>query len=172
MEDRPPIEEATEQQIMNMINEKEYVNIICLMIPPRPGCQLFSVRLEHEYFKPDTSRNELFRMAIVKWQELSFMIINIPKEDEITAVMVAEECGLKFCKGRPVMIGTESPQGSVFPYFNEETCRTLENVRGHEVYKNQNHGELIKKEMMECEKILQKHMMELKKQGRWENGDL
>jgi hypothetical protein len=152
------IGKATKEDIMNLINEPGFINLVGMTFPPRPGVQIFSTRLEHECYKPDTDKNEEFRMAIVKWNDLHFSIVNIPEAGLMEALIIAEECGLRFAEGTPRMFGGNISEGATFPFFNEKTCRMLENVRGHEIYEKQNAMEIFKEETEQCKEIFKKHL--------------
>lgn len=123
--------DATLEDVAEFVRDPRNVHYIGMLMPPRPGVRLFSTRLEYEHYVPETVRNELFKIALINWEDIIWILVSIPKEDAPLAEKIAEECGLRFADGVPTIFASEGL--TQFP-VNEPNLFTLENIPGHRVY--------------------------------------
>lgn len=123
--------EATMEDIAEFVRDPRNVHYLGMMVPPRPGVRIFSTRLEYEHFVPGTTRNELYKIAIINWEDFIWILVSIPTGDASLAEKIAEECGLRFADGVPTIIASE---GIVQFPINEPNLFTLENIPGHQIY--------------------------------------
>lgn len=122
---------ATLEDVAEFMRNPRNVHYIGMLMPPRPGVRLFATRLEYEHYVPGTVRNELYKIAIINWEDIIWILVSIPKEDAPLAGKIAEECGLRFADGVPTIITSEGL--AQFP-VNETNLFTLENILGHRIY--------------------------------------
>ena len=109
------------------------VYFIGMFIPRRPGVELFATRLKYEHFPPWTDKNEDYVLRIINWQDMIWIIIDIPGECIEVARKIAEESGIKFADGVPTAISSE---GRVQFPLDGENVFTMENLPQHRVYNN------------------------------------
>lgn len=127
----------------------------------RIGAKLFNVKLEHSFFPPRSGKNHLFEMAFLRWPDsfgLSWVISSFPIEYRSHAEATANECGLRFADGIPIIIDHRGDHS--FP-LSGPTVFTLENIRGHQIYENGSLKDLEKEEMDLVEQILASDRLKL-----------
>lgn len=79
---------------------------VIIGMPDRLGVKGFIVQLEHRLFPPaDARQNDLFELFIMKWQEILWMVVSIPREYEGRARELAKEHGVKLADGIPMTFG-------------------------------------------------------------------
>lgn len=122
---------ATLEDVAEFVRNPRNVHYIGMLMPPRPGVRLFATRLEYEHYVPGTVRNELYKIAIINWEDIIWILVSIPKEDAPLAGKMAEECGLRIADGVPTIIASEGV--TQFP-VNETNVFTLENIPSHRIY--------------------------------------
>ncbi len=113
--------------------DPDRVYFIGMFIPRRPGVELFATRLKYEHFPPWTDKNEDYVLRIINWQDMIWIIIDIPGECIEVARKIAEESGIKFADGVPTAISSE---GRVQFPLDGENVFTMENLPQHRVYNN------------------------------------
>jgi hypothetical protein len=134
----------------------------------RVKSNLFATKMEYTYFPPRSGKNWQFEMVIIKWPmfgddpltklfappPMLFAVMSFPIEYRPQADAFAKECGLRIADGIPTVIS-----GGVIEHFplNGKTVFTLENITGHQVYKNDRTKceQLRQKEFAEVEKIIE-----------------
>jgi hypothetical protein len=123
-----------DQAFLEFVKDERWMHLIGMLIPPRPGVTEFMTTLEYTHFIPGTDRNELFQLRIWQWMDIAWVIVTIPRDDEEKARTVAKQAGLRLAPAFPVSV---DPDGNMvmFPVQGENVF-TLENQRGHPVYKN------------------------------------
>ncbi len=146
----------TNKEIMEIINNHDRINFIMMVNPRRVGVRLFATLLEYNYFEPATPLNGEYLLIITQWEEMAYMIISIPKDYLGSAIIVGKESCVSLSKGVPTLIGVGQ-----FPFYNEETCYTLENTPGHEVYKGGSVEKLLADEDKKCDHIIDTHKAKL-----------
>jgi len=122
---------VTLEDVAEFVRDPRNIHYLGMIVPPRPGVRLFCTRLEYKHYIPGTVRNELFKIALINWEDIIWMLISIPKGDAPLAGKIAEECGLRFADGVPTIIASE---GIVQFPVNESNLFTLENIPGHRIY--------------------------------------
>lgn len=110
--------EEARQEIEKYCGDPAKAVIVNLAI--RKGTRLFIVRLEHEHFAPRSGKNHMFEMMITHWNEMPFILIRFPLEYLDTARKVAEECGLHFTQGIPIMLGGNNNNIKIFDDIDAE----------------------------------------------------
>ncbi len=70
---------------------KDQTNLFIVGMMQRPGVSLFAVDLEYHHFNPDTSKNDLFQLGIITWEELQWCIIWVPIKYKELVWQVAEK---------------------------------------------------------------------------------
>lgn len=73
-------------------------------IEGRPGSLIWMTDLEYSYFEPDTPRNDLFQIYLMKWEDINWSIVQIPAEDFNIAQEFAAKYNLRFADGVPMVI--------------------------------------------------------------------
>jgi len=108
------------------------VGYILMLEPRRIGVLAFATFLEYRHFPP-LPRNDDFMMALLKWEEMKWAIICIPRSQEHLVPPILAELGLRIADGVPTCI---SSAGTTFFPIQQPNVFTIENVAGHFVYKN------------------------------------
>lgn len=121
------------KDVVKFCSNPNLVSYVAMLSPRRPGVVLFSVMLEHIFFKPGTEKNDNFVMHMMNWQDMTFGIISIPTNMKKAAEEVAKHAGVRIADGVPTMF---DPSGTVeiFP-ISKNNVFTLENESGHPMYK-------------------------------------
>lgn len=119
-------------QVRAFVADPKWMHFVGMLM--RPGVGGCAETLEHTHYKPGTPANDLFQLHIIKWEDLVWGLISIPIEDRSKMERAAAANGLRIANGVPFMIGPNGP--SRFPVENNRIF-TLENIKGHLVYKNQ-----------------------------------
>jgi hypothetical protein len=129
-----------DEDLRVFIDDPHFIHYLGMLIPPRPGVADCISLLENTYFKPGTTRNDLFVMRIIEWEELTWVMVSIPISDKGLMEKAAQVSGLRVADGVPTML--QGGGVSHFPVSNERVF-TLENCSGHPVYQNRHlsHGE-------------------------------
>lgn len=125
----------------------------------RIGGKLFNVKMEYTYFAPRSGKNYLYEMVLIKWPDVSvgfqflWAIASFPIEFRPQAEALAKECGLRIANGIPTIIDADGAHH--FP-LDGGTVFTLENITGHQVYKNDpdNQKRLREEESAACDAII------------------
>lgn len=169
----PFSESRPNEELATLGKDESQLHLIVDMT--RLGAALFNVRTEYTHFPPRTPKNKLYNMRILKWPHLgtnapqfTFSIASIPLEFRPTADEIAKECGLRLANGVPVFVNAEGAH--LFP-MDGPTVFTLENVGGHDVYRNkpQEYMRIYNEERDEMERIFaadrQRMVAELRVQG-------
>lgn len=140
-----------DEKIHELLRNPNRVGYIVSMNPPRVGTLTFVVRLEHEHFKPDTPKNELFELVTVPWEGMQYIIATIPKEYQECADRLMKELQLRPANGVPTIFG---PTGiTPFP-FQYPNLYNVTWVEGHPGYKG-DHGAMLKKEQEEINQFFE-----------------
>lgn len=115
------------------MSDPYFVHFIGMIAPLRPGVDSCFQQLEYSYFKPGTSRNDLYHFRVITWMEIMWGIVSIPVGDKHLMESVAAACRLKVVDGVPCLLTSESLTS--FPFSNSQTF-TLENISSHPIYQN------------------------------------
>jgi len=121
-------------ELEEMTKDETKFFVIGMLHPGRIGFALFSTLLEYRHYPPDTLKNDLFQLVVLKWEEIYWGVISIPIWDKVFADRIAKETGLKFADGIPSMIGGEGVK--TFPVTDSERIVTIEYISGHIGYTN------------------------------------
>ena len=174
--DKPPhgevkTVEVTHQEIINLTSSADVFNIICMISPPRIGAHLFLVKLEHEHYRPGTTKNNKFQMYQIVFSDIVFLVASIPAADREIAEQVADECGLRLADGVPHVIDKDGAKQ--FPIHTDNTF-SLENKSDSPVYQNSPdiHRCLLQKENEEIRSILASHEVWLNKHPEAKERDI
>lgn len=156
--------EETPKEISAFFNNPNFVHFVGLLSPPRPGVQLFAVRLEHEYYPPGSDMNNDFCLRMFEWEDMKWIIVSVPKTEMDILKKVAHECGLKIADGVPTVFG--SGKIETFP-INNERVFTLENLPDSPFYgaDRKKIKELLAEERRKMEKIFHEAEQRIKKKG-------
>lgn len=133
----------------------------------RPGCKIFSTRLEHEIYPPRTPANENMQISILTWPDdikLFWMIVTIPERDQQIACDIARECGLEVKRGCITVLG---PTVETFPLQGDNVF-SVENLPGNPVYKNVRltNMSIEDQENAACDSILEADILKFKQELR------
>ncbi|NTW13785.1 MAG: hypothetical protein HGA31_02010 [Candidatus Moranbacteria bacterium] len=123
----------TAEELREFMKDESFVHYVGMISPPRPGVRELLEFVEHEYYKPDTRRNDLFLMRIIRWEDIVWALISIPIKERSYVEKAVRSFGLRIANGVPTMLS--GGKAERFPYENERTF-TFENVSGHPVYRN------------------------------------
>lgn len=115
-----------------------FIHYVGMLNPPRPGVADCFQTLEFTYFKPGTSRNHVFVMRVIEWEEILWGIVSIPIEEKHFMEKAAQVNRLRIADGIPMMLTGNGMRR--FPVSNERIF-TLENISGHPVYNMPFHGQ-------------------------------
>lgn len=132
MDSHEAIGESSED-FQKFLEDPSLIHYVGMIHPPRPGVSDCVQTLEHAYYKPGTPRNNLFNLRIIKWEDITWVIVSIPITEKAKMESVAKVSGLRIANGVPMMIDSKGRRR--FPASNERVF-TLENVPGHPVYNN------------------------------------
>lgn len=125
---------ATDAEVEELFKRPELSHFIGMLNPPRPGVSDCLQTLEYTHYPPDTKRNELFILVLLKWQEMDWVIASIPSSDHFHMTSAARAHGLCVVRGKPVVLtGTGT---HTFP-IDARRVYTFENTPNHPVYRNQ-----------------------------------
>lgn len=141
------IADRTIQEIKKQLSNPDLITYVAMS--ERPGVSLFSVLLEHTFYKPGTSDNEKFIMHLIKWERILWFVITIPAIEKNRAEVVAKKSGIRIADGVPSMITSKGV--AQFP-LDMKNVFTLENEPGHPMYKGATSVEImlnIEKQLVE-----------------------
>lgn len=147
------IKEESQEESDIFFSDPNYVHFIGMLFPPRPGVQSCFVELEHKYFPPGTDLNNDFIMRMVKWQDMVWVIVSIPRSEMNLMSSVVEKNGLRLARGIPHIFSSKGKEH--FPIKDSERVFTLENTSNHPAYTNDSNiiKELSKEEHSRIEEI-------------------
>ena len=156
-----PTKAFADQKVnINWYKDPKRINYVGAIQPPRPGVLLFSTLLEYTFFPPDKpEKSRLFSISFFKWGDVApgftmvWSVITIPKEFEQHAKVCADKAGMRIADGVPTMLGG-SKRIEKFIIDSPNTW-TLENEKGHPVYKNLGSMEMFLKYETQICSILQ-----------------
>ena len=146
------IRQITAREFEREIQNPAYIHLLGSVSPRRAGVLLFMVRLEYLHFPPGTESNNDFQLLMIKWEDMVWAAIRIPKEKMEIAKTVAEETGIRIADGIPTVISTTRSQ-QIVP-GNAMNVFALENIPGHPVYKGA-HPQVIRAEDEEVRRIIE-----------------
>jgi hypothetical protein len=96
----------------------------------RPGATEWSHAVEQRMYPPlDSTKNEQFSMRFMRWCELIWVIVSVPRTDETALRVMTREMEMKIADGVPHMFGSGSVQ--VFPITGPNVY-TLEGYGGYD----------------------------------------
>jgi hypothetical protein len=149
---QPGIRQITAREFQGEIRNPAYTHLLGSISPRRAGVLLFTVRLEYLHFPPNTESNKDFQLLMVKWEDMLWVAIRIPKEKMEIAKTVAEETGIRIADGVPTVISSTRTR-QIVP-GNAMNVFALENIPGHPVYKGA-HPQVIRAEDEEIRRIIE-----------------
>jgi len=118
-----------DDELREMTKDESRFFIIGMLIPIRIGVGLFGSILEYRHYPPDTPKNDLFQLVMVKWEEMIWGVMSIPIEDKVYVEWIAKECGLRLTDGIPSIIDASEEKGlRFFPVTDSERIMTLEYI--------------------------------------------
>jgi hypothetical protein len=126
-----PIEESL-TDLKVFIADPYFIHYLGMLSPPRPGVLDCVQLLEYTYFPPWTERNALFHARVIEWQDIMWSMISIPIGDREMMDKSAMANRLRVANGVPIVFSGGEMYS--FPAGNERVF-TLENIKGHPVYK-------------------------------------
>lgn len=100
--------------------------MVGMLVPPRPGVVLFTVRTEYNLYRPNTPLNKKFEYAMALWEQVMWCVCVCPSSDRKKIERIARGCGLVLVRGHPSFL-----HGKEFP------------LRGPQVYTLENRGPKI-----------------------------
>jgi hypothetical protein len=98
------VEESTEE-FETFFAQPDMIHYVILATRPRAAT--CCTTLEHNFYKPDTKRNEKFFLRFVEWGGLPWIIVSIPFYEKENMEHVAAACRLRIVNGIPAMINGE-----------------------------------------------------------------
>ena len=108
----------------------DILHLTCYIL--RPGASGFCMDLERLHYPSGTPANTLFELRVVEWYGTHWFVVSIPLADRTHAESAAAANGLRITPGRPAMCDAHGWHD--FP-IKAEHLFSLENVRGHPVYR-------------------------------------
>lgn len=158
--------------------DPNWMHMIALIYPARPGVQLFATILEYKFFPPATPKNEDYRLLSARWPlkedlPMLWFVISIPSSFLMHAEATAKFCGLALVKDCfPIMPKGDSPimmTGNVtvenyendlkdkgfdiFPFYFGTNFYSVENSKDSAIRGSTPYEEIIKNEMTIVEQI-------------------
>ena len=112
-------------------------NMTMVGLATRPGLTPFLTALEHSYFKPLTTANDLFSLLWFNWpdkEDSIFVCAVIPFIFKTRVEHLAEQYGLRILEANMIMF-TNGKQVSMD--LGSAHAFSIENTSGHPVYENQ-----------------------------------
>ncbi len=114
------------------------IHFLGMMVPPRPGFNLFSSLLEYKFFTPSTTSNELFILTVYKWggdkdMPMMWSIISVPSEFKSQAESIAKLTGMRIADGVPTIMGGDKKMKQM--PLNFPNVFTIKNGPQSDVYK-------------------------------------
>lgn len=156
--------------------------VALVSIIERVGFRVFMTFLEYKYFTPGTPMNSHFRMAVVTWGEMKWVVIFIHKKHLEKADGLLKLFGLRRADGVPTVIRAETAVDIQMAVRNKETAMktfgrefngmvverfpldapnvwTIENVAGHFTYGNDKALEQKARDFEDqaCEQLFAEH---------------
>lgn len=134
------VQKADEKGVYSDEDESEWkafftkpdmLHLACFAL--RPGASGFCMDLESIHYPTRTPANALFDLRLVEWADTHWFIVSIPLSDRAKAESAAAANGLRITRSRPAAITASGLVG--FP-IKARHLFSLENVRGHPVYRN------------------------------------
>lgn len=149
-------EKVSTETVAALAHDNETFWIAGMVSPLRVGVRLFAVQLEHEYYKPATPRNDLFKMIQIDFDEMTFIVIGIPLDERHLAELVAANVDMRISDGIPTVIDAGGIKR--FAMDSDQVC-TLVNARESLVYQSDPAiiGEMLENEDRKCDDILWAH---------------
>lgn len=124
---------AVARHLRELKQRKGVVHLVGMM--DRPGAKAFMHALEYTYFPPNTKRNTEFEMLVVRWMDMFWFIITIPKKCEKFAHRSAERTGMVLRYDRIPLVLADSNEYP-FPFVTDtDNMFMLENAPDSPVYK-------------------------------------
>lgn len=167
-----------EREDIKIYLDENWMHMIALVNPLRPGVQLFATILEYKFFPPATEKNADFRLLTSRWPNqvkppMIWFVISIPSSHLTHAEATAKFCGLNLVKDCfPIMMGEDSPimmtgnvtvenyenelkdQGFIiFPFHFGVNFYSIENSKDSAIRGDTPYDELIKNEQTMVEQI-------------------
>lgn len=140
------VEEVSYQDIKEFTDRKDLLHLVGMLFPPRPGVRAFNVLLEYTHYAPGTDKNDNFIMHVLTWGDVNmrWSITSVPIDDKHLVEECVGSAGLRIADGVPTMF---SPDGSVLTFpADGSTVFTLENTKGHAVYKGKYNVDILEAE--------------------------
>lgn len=125
------VDEEMHGRLASLFSNENFIYLVGLSEPRRPGVHLFATELELLYFPPGTSANEDFNLAILNQGSAVWWIVIVPKIAMNIVKDVAQECDLQLVDGTPLTLGSKGKKD--FPLSNKRVF-VLENLPGSTVY--------------------------------------
>jgi hypothetical protein len=116
------VEESTEE-FETFFAQPDLIHYVILATRPRVA--MCCTTLEHNFYKPDTKRNEKFFFRFIEWEDLPWIIVSIPFYEKENMEQVAAACRLRIVNGIPAMISRE--EITPFPVDTLQTF-TIEHI--------------------------------------------
>lgn len=96
----------------------------------RPGATEWSFAVEQRMYSPlDSAKNEQFSTRFLRWCDLIWVIVSVPRSDETALRAMTGEMEMKLVDGVPHVLGSEGIQ--VFPVTGPNVY-SLEGYGGHD----------------------------------------
>ena len=128
------VEPIPTQSIQQFIDENpDYIHVVGMIVPYRPGVRLCMTRVEYEAFIPDTPQNEFFRLHLINWQECLWAMFSVPQTARAFVERIAQECGLRITNGLPAIFNSKGMHE--FPVRGNQVF-AVENTPNHPIYLN------------------------------------
>lgn len=144
----------TAQQFADLSKDKSKLFIVSMI--DRPGSSVFASDLEYNHFPPGTPLNDAYQFYIKKWEELTWVIIQVPMIYKELVWEIAERHGMRVADGIPMIL---SNKGRVSFPLQGDNVFTLENKSGSRVYEGAAaRKELLRQEKAEVDQIISDHM--------------
>jgi hypothetical protein len=112
-----------------VVYDPSIISFIGMTNPRRLGVLLFQTALEFFHYDPRTSKNDVYQIAYLRWQEMIFTITSIPSDDVDKAMVLADKCYLSISNGIPTTISDSIEQ---FP-IAASNVKTLKNKKNHPI---------------------------------------
>jgi len=123
----------SDEEMQKVVMDDNYLFYVGMAQPPRPGFVEFITHVEYEHYTPGTDREDLYRLWVIKWGGILWVMIGVPLVDEKLIQKSAELCGLRIADGIPTMLGNGNNEPFPVSRFN---VYTMENHPDHPVYRN------------------------------------
>lgn len=149
---------------LEFLKYKDNVHLVSML--ERPGSLALISSIEWFWFSPKKSLNHLINMAIVKWEDINWVVTSFPEHKLQDAKQLAKQLGMRIADGVPTIIRHVKPgenpdkkfssemgafifPGGIINGLDNKNMFTIENDSDSPIYAN---SERTNKDIMSAEK--------------------